>query len=190
MDKTYIEERTFKGSNFSESELPKGDYENCTFISCNFSGADLSELIFSECEFSACNMSMAKMTKTALRDVKFKDCKLLGLHFENCSEFLFAVDFQNCILNFSCFYKRNLKKTKFVNSSLHETDFTEADLTGALFDNSDLKMAVFENTELEKADFRTAYNYSIDPDSNRIKKAKFSMAGIAGLLHKYDIEID
>lgn len=189
MDKTYIEEKTFKGADFSENELPKGVYENCTFVSCDFSEGDLSDITFSECEFSACNMSMAKITNTAFRDVKFKDCKLLGLHFENCSEFLFAVGFQNCVLNFSCFYKRNLKKTEFINSSLHETDFTEADLTGAVFDNSDLRMAVFANTVLEKADLRTAHNYSIDPDSNRIKKAKFSMDGIAGLLHKYDIEI-
>jgi fluoroquinolone resistance protein len=190
MSKTYIEEKTFKGEDYSEAEFPKGDYENCTFNGCNFSGTDLSEVVFSECEFIACNMSIAKMAKTALRDVKFKDCKMLGLHFENCSEFLFAVDFEKCILNFSCFYKRNLKKTKFRNSTLQEADFTEADLTGALFDSSDLGLAVFDNTVLEKADLRTAYNYAIDPDSNRIKKAKFSMSGIAGLLHKYDIEID
>ena len=50
--------------------------------------------------------------------------------------------------------------------------------------------AAFENTILEKADFRTSFNYSIDPGKNRIKKAKFSLAGIAGLLEKYDIEID
>jgi hypothetical protein len=37
---------------------------------------------------------------------------------------------------------------------------------------------------------RTSYNYSINPEVNRIKKAKFSTTGIAGLLHKYDIEIE
>jgi len=49
--------------------------------------------------------------------------------------------------------------------------------------------ATFDKTMLEKADFRTAYNYSIDPDNNRIKKAKFSQSGLGGLLHKYDIVI-
>lgn len=190
MGKTYFEEKTFKGEDFSDTSFPKGDYEKCIFTGCNFSGADLSDIVFSECEFNACNLSMAKLSKTALRDVSFKECKMLGLHFENCSEFLFGVSFDNCVLNFSCFYKRNLKKTRFKNSSLHETDFTEADLTGAIFDNADLAMAVFEKTILEKADLRNAYNYSIDPDSNRIKNAKFSMSGIAGLLHKYHIEID
>jgi uncharacterized protein YjbI with pentapeptide repeats len=69
-------------------------------------------------------------------------------------------------------------------------DFTETDLTESLFENCDLARATFANTMLEKTDFCTAYNYSIDPDLNRIKKAKFSTAGIAGLLDKYDILIE
>ena len=50
--------------------------------------------------------------------------------------------------------------------------------------------AAFENTIIEKADFRTSFNYSIDSEKNRIKKTRFSLAGVAGLLYKYDIEID
>ncbi|MCC6186899.1 MAG: pentapeptide repeat-containing protein, partial [Chitinophagaceae bacterium] len=42
---------------------------------------------------------------------------------------------------------------------------------------------------LEKTDFRSAYNYSIHPERNRIKKAKFAQAGLAGLLQHYDIVI-
>jgi uncharacterized protein YjbI with pentapeptide repeats len=72
---------------------------------------------------------------------------------------------------------------------LHEVDFSECDLTSALLDNCDLLNATFDRTIIEKADFRTAYNYSIDPDNNRIKKARFSKSGIAGLLQKYDIQI-
>ena len=50
--------------------------------------------------------------------------------------------------------------------------------------------AKFENSILEKADLRTSRNYLIDPELNKIKKAKFSIHGIAGLLAKYDIEIE
>lgn len=50
--------------------------------------------------------------------------------------------------------------------------------------------ATFENTIIEKTDFLSSFNYSIDPETNRIKKAKFSLAGVTGLLDKYDIEID
>ena len=83
-----------------------------------------------------------------------------------------------------------VKKVKFKNCSLQEVDFIESDLSNSIFDNCDLALAIFKNTLLEKADFRTAYNYSIDPEINRIKKAKFSRAGLVGLLDSYDIEIE
>ena len=114
----------------------------------------------------------------------------MGLRFENCSDFLFTADFDHCQLNLSSFTGMKLKRTKFNNSTLCEVDFSGADLSHALFENCDLSRAVFERSLLEKADFRTAYNFSIDPEMNKIKKAKFSAAGIAGLLNKYDIEIE
>ena len=73
---------------------------------------------------------------------------------------------------------------------MQETDFSESDLTSSIFDNCDLTQAIFDNTILEKVDFRTSYNYSIDPEINRIKKSRFSILGISGLLDKYDIEIE
>jgi len=114
----------------------------------------------------------------------------MGLHFENCNPFLFSIDFDRCTVNLSSFYKLNLKRTKFKKSSLQEVDFTEADLSTAVFDNCDLSGAIFENTVLEKTDFRTALNYTIDPENNRMKKARFSLSGIAGLLSKYGIDVE
>ncbi len=73
---------------------------------------------------------------------------------------------------------------------MQETDFAEADLTSSMFDKCNLERATFDQTILEKADFRTSYNYSIDPEINRVKKARFSILGVAGLLEKYDIEIE
>ena len=87
-------------------------------------------------------------------------------------------------------YKTKLKKTSFKNLKLDDVDFTESDLSGSVFDNCDLTGATFENTIIEKADFRTAFNFSINPEINRIKQAKFSLSGLPGLLNKYNIEID
>jgi uncharacterized protein YjbI with pentapeptide repeats len=115
---------------------------------------------------------------------------MLGLHFENCNPFLFSISLDNCTLNLSSFYRVKLKNTKFKDCALLEVDFTEADLSNAIFENSDLAGAIFDNTILEKADLRSAFNYAIDPQQNRIKKARFSMAGISGLLYKYDIQIE
>ena len=110
MERTYAEDQTFEQKDFAADGLPVTDYENCNFINCNFSNADLSKINFTECAFTGCDLSLARLAKTAFKDVKFSNCKLLGLHFHDCSEMLFTVDFNNCILNLSSFYKRKLKK--------------------------------------------------------------------------------
>jgi fluoroquinolone resistance protein len=190
MKQIYIEEKTFEKQDFQDNPLTKGEYEYCRFINCDFLNVDLSDCKFTDCEFLGCNLSMAKLTETAFRDIRFIDCKMLGLYFDSCSEFGLLFSFENCILNNSTFYKTKIKKTTFKNTQLQEVDFTDCDLTNSLFDNCDLTRATFDNTIIERADFRTSYNYSIDPETNRIKKAKFSIHGISGLLYKHEIIID
>lgn len=186
----YIESKSFDKTDFTAVALPKGEYENCTFRDCEFSQSDLSGISFTECTFTGCNLSLAKLGQAAFKDVTFAECKLLGLHFENCNQFLFAIDFDRCTLNLSSFYQLNLKRCRLKKCSLQEVDFTESDLSGAVFDHCDLTGAVFENTNLEKTDFRTAFNYTLDPEVNRMKKARFSLSGVAGLLVKYGIVIE
>ncbi len=190
MTDNYIEGKTFEKQDFTQTPLAKGEYEKCTFISCNFSEIDLSAINFSLCEFRSCNLSMVKLPKTTLREVKFKDCKQLGVLFEKCNEFLFSIHLENCLLDHSSFFKLSLKKMKFKNCSLQEVDFSEADLSAAVFENCDLKGATFDKSILERADFRTARNYSFDPEANSIRKAKFSLEGVPGLLNKYGIDIE
>ena len=190
MDRIYTEGQTYTGADFSASPLPCGDYENCIFITCNFSNADLSGFQFNDCSFTGCNLSNAKLIQTAFREIQFKGCKLTGLHFDNCHDFLFAAAFDNCTLNLSSFYQKKLANTSFINCILHEVDFTASDLSKALFNSCDLSGSIFDNTILEKADFRTSYNYIINPEINHIKKAKFSISGVPGLLYQYNIEIE
>lgn len=186
MGEIFIQDKTFE-----KNDLPaRGEYENCTFYNCDFSGSDLSGYKFIDCSFRACNLSLAKINKTIFRDADFKDCKMLGLRFDTCSGFGLSFSFDNCQLNHASFFKTKIKKTVFKNSQLQETDFAETDLTGSLFDNCNLLQAIFDQTILEKVDFRTSYNYSIDPELNRIKNAKFSLSGVCGLLDKYNIEIE
>jgi uncharacterized protein YjbI with pentapeptide repeats len=103
---------------------------------------------------------------------------------------LLSFSFDNCVLNFASFFKLKLKGSIFKNSSLHEVEFVEADLTNAHFINCDLERAVFDNTNLEGADFRSALNFSIDPEKNKLKKARFSSSGLRGLLEKYNLSIE
>jgi uncharacterized protein YjbI with pentapeptide repeats len=115
---------------------------------------------------------------------------MLGLQFDHCNPFGLAFSFENCQLNHSTFFQLHLRKTVFKDCQLREIDFSEADLSNANFFDCDLSQAIFQNTNLEKADFRSSFNYVIDPENNRLKGARFSAAGISGLLEKYQIIIE
>lgn len=190
MSQIFELDQTFDKVDFTKNPLPKGEYEGCTFLNCNFSESDLTRIQFEECVFKECNLSLAKTTNAVFRGVVFKDCKLLGVHFDKCNPLTLSVGFENCLLNLASFYKLGLKKTRFINCSLREADLSECDLTSAIFEQCDLSLTVFDNTVLEKADLRTSFNFSIDPTKNRIKKAKFTTSGLAGLLEAYELEID
>jgi hypothetical protein len=190
MEHVNFEDKTFENIDFAHRKLGVVEYEKCAFVHCDFSGADLSNARFSACEFTSCNLSNPKTAKTGLHNVTFKGCKLLGVHFEQCNAFLLSMQFENCRVDFCSFTRLNLRKTRFKECTFHEADFAEADLTGSLFDHCDLARTTFSNTLLEKVDFRTSYNFSIDPERNRLKKARFSLAGVPGLLQKYEIDID
>jgi fluoroquinolone resistance protein len=182
------ENETFSKVDFKAKELDK-EYEDCVFDLCDFSDANLTDVTFIECTFKDCDLSNAKLSNTSFKDVTFLQCKMLGLHFDDCNKFLLEMRFENCSLNLSSFYQLKLKGIRFKDCQLHEVDFASADLTNAQFHNCDLAKTTFDNTILEKADFRTATNYTLDPEVNYIKKARFSNESVVGLLAKYDIEI-
>lgn len=190
MSQAFTQDQIFDKLDFTQEPLPKGEYENCKFTNCNFEETNLNDIKFMDCNFQDCNWSLVQLNGTVLREVKFKDCKMLGLQFETCNDFGLSFSFENCQLNHSTFFQMNIKKTIFRNCQLREIDFSESNLSNVIFDDCDLAQAIFINTVLDKADFRTGYNYSIDPESNRLKKAKFSILGISGLLDKYDLIIE
>ncbi len=190
MNIPYIIDKKFQRLDYSQDRLPKGEYEQCVFENCIFSNGDLSNVTFRECEFVDCDLSNAKLKNTGFSEIVFKGCKLLGCRFDECNSFLFSFKFEHCTLNLSSFYELKLKNMVFKHCKLLEADFTRADLGGSLFDDCDLQRAIFENTNLEKVNFITSINYSLDPENNNIKKAKFSKEGVLGLLSKYHIILE
>lgn len=190
MTKKYFQDLEFRKQDYTKQPLAPGEYDGCAFEHCNFSNTNLSGVHFMDCRFTDCNLSTALLGKTAFKDVKFINCKLMGLRFDDCDPFLFEVYFETSSLDLCVFYRCKLKKTIFRNCSLREADFTEADCSGAFFDHCDLDKSVFAATNLEAANLVTAFHYLIDPESNRLKKARFSLGGLPGLLAKYQIEIE
>ena len=183
-------EKTFTAKDFSEKKITSREFDRCTFENCDFSSCFITQSDFIDCLFNDCNFAMAKLSHSGLKNCDFVNCKMVGVDFSVCNDFLFSVNFKNCQLDYSTFFQKKMKKTQFIDCSLKEVDFSEVELTEAVFVSCDLIGAVFENTLLVKADLRTAINYSIDPEKNKIKKARFSLPAVTGLLNKYQILID
>lgn len=182
--------QNFTNANYSGQTISNTEFIDCTFENCNFSNSVLSHNDYIDCRFESCNFAMAKLSGSGLKDVQFRDCKVIGINFDHCLDFLFQVNFQKCILDYSSFFGKKMKKAKFIDCSLKEVDFTGCDLSMAVFGNCDLLRAVFHTSNLEETDFRTASNYTFDPETNKLKRTKFSLSGVAGLLTKYNIEIE
>lgn len=187
-EKRYYCDAKYSSRDFAKERLEIGEYENCVFSNCRFS--NLSFFVFINCGFLNCELSNVKLNSTVFRDVKFTKCKLMGVQFSNCNELLLSMELDGSQLNLASFYKLKLRKMMFTKCELIESDFTGADLSGSVFTECDFNKAIFENTNLSSCDFSTALNYSIDPEKNKITKAKFSILGLRGLLSKYDIIIE
>lgn len=188
-EEIYYDDRVFSEADVLEKGRRITHFNSCIFKKCNFSEVDFRNCNFNNCEFDGCNLSMVKFNDAVLDNVNFKNSKLVGTDFSSAKDFLFSVNFTACILDYSTFVKKKNKKAKFVDCSLKGTDFAEADLTLALFRRCNLNGAVFMRTILVQTNFSEAYNFSIDPEQNNVKKALFSSSGLPGLLHKYDIVV-
>jgi uncharacterized protein YjbI with pentapeptide repeats len=184
----HTSDQVFEGVDFAAGS-GSVEYEQCQFSGCNFAGADLSGILFAGCSFRNCNLSNAQIKQTALRQVHFIHCKMFGLQFDIVNPFLFEVSFHHCDLSYTVFTGARLKAFRFEHCMLHEADFSGADLSNATFYHCDLAGALFIGANLEKADFSSAFHFTIDPERNKMKKAKFSAAGLEGLLAKYQLEI-
>lgn len=134
-----------------------------------------------------CNFNGAKINHTSLRTVYFNKCKISDVNFAMIDKFIFEIHFKDCVLDFSKFYALKLKGTTFINTSLVAVDFMAADLSEVVFENCDLYRSEFDNANASKTNFKTSFNYTINPESTKIKKAIFSLEGVKGLLYKYDI---
>lgn len=184
------EGKTFNNVDYAERQLENREFIKCVFDSCDFSKADLSYNSFIDCQFNACNFSLVVIEGTRLQHIRFTGCKLLGVNFSKADKLMFSFMFEDCIMDYSTFFGRKLRKTKLRNCSLKEVDFESADLAGSVFENCELEGAMFVRCNLERTDFRSSRNFVIDPSINTVKETRFLASNLAGLLYKYDLDIE
>ena len=185
---TYYYQKKIEGLTYKSDAIDFCEFESCIFIGCNFSECSFTAVTFIDCQFVDCNLNATKVNHTAFRGVEFKNCQISDVNFAMSDKLIFEIRFANCILDFSKFYALKMKGTTFTGCSLIAADFMETDLTEVLFDGCDLYRTVFMKSILLKADFSSSFNYTIDPEINKIKQAIFSREGVKGLLQKYEIQ--
>ena len=164
-------------------------FEKCTFKKLDLPSFPLSGSHFVDCRFEGCNLTRIELKNTKLYDVRFFNCQLPHVDFGSCNPFGFHVDFQECQLDYAAFVGCKLKKALFVDCSMRETHFIKCDLSGTVFRHCNLELAKFEGVTLTQVDFSSSYNLAIDPEDNKVKRAKFSLHNLPGLLTKYDLVI-
>lgn len=182
------ENLNFDKVDFTEEEL-YSLYENCNFTSCNFSNMLIGKICFENCKFEFCNFSLAKMNNTSFRNAHFNECKMTGINFTSCNNFS-TFSFQKSQLQYASFVNMKLQGTHFVECNLQEASFADANLSSSLFQECDLLRTEFLHTNLEKADFTTARNFIINPNNNKIRKARFSKGNLEGLLVMFGIVVE
>ena len=133
---------------------------------------------------------MCKIDGTAIDGVRFESCKLTGIDFTEASEYNFAPDFSECLLDSCVFYDNTLNHSQFLDTTLRNTDFSncrlkEADFSGARFQSSQ-----FLGCIMDGADFRTAAGYTIDPTANKLGTAHFSLPEAASFLKFIGVHLD
>lgn len=96
-----------------------------------------------------------------------------------------------CVLDHSVLVKRRMPKTGFVKCSLKGVDFSEADLSQAILDDYNIAgRRVRADRFLRKADLATAFNFRIDPRSNDLRGARFSLQGALELLNCFGVVVE
>ncbi|HSD13956.1 MAG TPA: pentapeptide repeat-containing protein [Flavobacterium sp.] len=189
MNADFIYDKEYRNNIFAEYEIKFKEFENCTFNHCDFTLCNFLGTVFIDCTFYHCNFREAKVGHIGMRNAVFNDCDFTSVNFAMTDQILHEFHFNNSLLDYSQFYALKLKRISFTNCSMVSVDFMKTDLTEALFDNCNLRLAVFTDANCEKTDFYSSFDFNIDPEKTKLKKAIFSSEGIKGLLTKYNLVI-
>lgn len=187
-DEEYYLNETFNGKDLSESELKEKEFTGCSFEKVNFEKAKLKYVRFENCTFKNCNLGLVKLTGSRFIDCEFFDCKMIGINWTEVEEPV-KIKIENSKIDYSIFFAMDLRRIEITECEAREVNFENADISKGKFNGTNFISSKFKNTNLSASDFREAMNYDINPEFNKIKKAKFSMPEVMTLLQCFDIEI-
>lgn len=114
----------------------------------------------------------------------------MGVRFDAANAFLFSMEASNCNFQYSNFYGRNLKSSKFTKCDFTEVDFGDAEISGTSLTQCNFHNAIWENRRLEKANLSGAENFNLDPEGNFIMGMTLPKDSDLNLLAKYKLNFE
>jgi fluoroquinolone resistance protein len=185
----YSEGDSFDGIDFSHADLRERSFQDCAFVSCVFEKSDLFGSSFRDCSFRKCQLTLPGLKNTAFSDVEFNECKLIGLNFSECNRISFSVSFVGSILDSVVIFEKGMNKTRFIDDRIRNCAFDHCEMKGCDFGGSAFEATTFHACNLEKSDFSKAKGYLIDPSTNKLRNAAFSLPEACSFLSFLGITI-
>jgi len=185
--------RTFRGVKAAGTVVQNVVFADCIFDRCAFSTTQFLRCSFTGCSFRTSDLSLARFTSSRFVDASFSESKLIGIDWPSVTHVRalpLTIGFDSCVVSHSSFAGLNLRRLRLERCVAERVDFGGADLTDAVLRETDFSAATFDDTTLTGADFRGAHGYVIDPRTNRVARAKFSMPDAVGLLLALGVVID
>ncbi len=165
----------FIGVDFSDLVLEGHSFDDCEFRSCRFDHGSFGGVIFSTCRFDQCQLTLVSLKHATLADVEFVGCKLVGVNFSECDDLRFSITLNESVLDSVVIFDRRMKGTRILGCRVRDSELSGNDLRNADFSGTTFERTNFSRCNLENADFSSCRGYLIDPSTNRLKNAKFSL---------------
>ncbi len=149
-------------------------FNACTFDHCNFSGV----------VFSFTTMKDAWLLNSAFRSMAWGGLQGKSGVFQPFGKI------KNCAFRYNDFSGMALNGFDWTGAELQQCTFDDTRLAGASFYGVRLGGTRFTRCDLQKADLRTAEEYAIDLETNKLKGARFSFPDVVRLLDGTGIVIE
>ncbi len=189
LDEVAYSNRTFVDLVHEGQTFRQREFASCTFERCRFGRSVFQECRFEGCTFKECDLGVIQVPGSIFIDVRFEGCKMIGVDWTAINTRLLRMGFDRCVLTHSTFARMDLRGMNLTACVCHDCDFLGANLGGALCRDTDLAKSRFVQTDLSGADFAGATRYLIDPTSNRVKGAIFSLPEAVSLLRGLGVVI-
>ena len=186
------ERRFYQGETFANYDpgelLENAEFEDCVFDHCRWLGTRVQNCRFNACTFDHCNFSGVVFSFTTMKDAwllnsAFRSMAWGGLQGKS-GVFQPFGKIKNCAFRYNDFSGMALNGFDWTGAELQQCTFDDTRLAGASFYGVRLGRTRFTRCDLQKADLRTAEEYAIDLETNKLKGARFSFPDVVRLLEK------